>query len=92
MEKIVFGDEKVISLFARESLRIFRFCVMPWKDEPKPRIKYCLGKKRLLGSRVHHKTELWTQLMVSSWNLSGIFSKDSPQCSSATKSKSYCQD
>ena len=23
--------------------RIFRFCVMPWKDEREPTIKYCLG-------------------------------------------------
>ena len=40
------------------------------------------------GSRVHHNTELWTHLMVSRWNSSGIFSQDSPHCSSATKSKS----
>ena len=29
---------------AREGLRIFRFCVMPWKDEREPTIKYCLGR------------------------------------------------
>ena len=28
---------------AREGLRIFRFCVMPWKDEREPTIEYCLG-------------------------------------------------
>ena len=43
------------------------------------------------GSRVRHNTELWTQLMVSQWNASGIFSQDSPHCSSATKLKSSCQ-
>ena len=27
-------------------LRIFRFCVMPWKEEPEPTIKYyCLGRQ-----------------------------------------------
>ena len=49
-----------------------------------------LGKKNWVGSRVHHNTELWTQLMVSRWNSSGIFSQDSLHCSSATKSKSSC--
>ena len=44
---------------AREGLRIFRFCVMPWKDER--------------DSKVHHNTELWTQLMVRQWNSSGTF-------------------
>ena len=30
---------------ARKSLRIFRFCVMLWKDEREPTIKYCLGRQ-----------------------------------------------
>ena len=30
---------------AHEGLRIFRFCVMPWKDEREPTIKYCLEDK-----------------------------------------------
>ena len=37
------GDEEVISLSHAEGLCIFRFCVMPWKDEREPNIKYCLG-------------------------------------------------
>ena len=49
------------------------------------------GKTSWRDSRVHHNTELWTHLMVSQWNSSGIFSQDSPHCSSATKSKSSCQ-
>ena len=64
---------------------------MPRKDAPEPTIKYCLGRQSWRGSRVHHNTELWTQLIVSQWNSSGIFSQDSPHCSSATKSKSSCQ-
>ena len=28
---------------AREGLCIFGFCVMPWKDESEPNIKFCLG-------------------------------------------------
>ena len=50
------------------------------------------GKTDRRGSKVHHNTELGTQLMVSQRNSSGISFQDSPHCSSATKSKSYCQD
>ena len=32
-------------LFARQGLRIFRFCVMSWKDESEPNIKFSLGRK-----------------------------------------------
>ena len=60
----------------------------------------CLGKMhqnpqsntvwedKLTWFKSFHITELWTQLMVSQWNSSGIFSQDSPRCSSSTKSKS----
>ena len=30
---------------ARKGLRIFRFCIMPWKDEWEPTIKFCLGRQ-----------------------------------------------
>ena len=30
---------------ARKVLRTFRFCVMPWKDEREPTIKYCLWRQ-----------------------------------------------
>ena len=46
------------------------------------------GKTSWVGSKIHHNTELWTQLMVSRWNSSGTFSQDSPHGSSSTKSKS----
>ena len=46
------------------------------------------GKNSWVGSKVHHNTELWTQLTVSQLNSSGIFSQDSPHCNSSTKSKS----
>ena len=43
-------DEEVVSLSRAKvyvffRLRIFRFCVIPWKDESEPRIKFCLGRK-----------------------------------------------
>ena len=30
---------------AREGLRIFRFCIVPWKDERETTIKYCMGRQ-----------------------------------------------
>ena len=51
-------------ILAREGLCIFRFCVMPWKDESEPNIKFCFGKKNWVGSRVHHNTELWTGFTI----------------------------
>ena len=32
------GDEEVVSLSRAKNLRIFRFCVMLWKDEPEPTV------------------------------------------------------
>ena len=37
------------------------------------------------GSKVHQNTGLFGQWTASQWNSSGIFSKDSPHCSSATE-------
>ena len=50
------------------------------------------GETDWRGSKVHQNTELWTELMVSQWNSSGISSQDSPHWSSAPMSKSYCQN
>ena len=36
------GDEEVISL-SHAKVYFFRFCVMSWKSESEPNIKYCLG-------------------------------------------------
>ena len=46
------------------------------------------GKNSWVGSKIHHNTKVWTQMMVSEWNSSGIFSHDSIHSSSSTKSKS----
>ena len=37
------NDEEVISLSHAKVLCILRFCVMSWKGESEPNIKYCLG-------------------------------------------------
>ena len=85
------GDEEVISL-SHAKVYVFSDSVL------------CLGKVhqnaqpntfwegKLMWFKVHHNTELWTQLTENRWNSSGIFSQDSPHCSSATKSKSSCQE
>ena len=43
METIMFGWwRRSLQSLARKGLRIFRFCVVPWKDEREPTIEYCL--------------------------------------------------
>ena len=39
------GDEQVISLLHTKGLRILRFCIVLWKDEREPSIKYCMGNQ-----------------------------------------------
>ena len=86
------GDEEDISLLHTKVLRIFRSCFMPWKDERTSKIKLCMGKQIDVVQKVHQNKELWTKLMVSQWNSSGVFSQDSPHCSLSVKFKSYCQN
>ena len=43
MEVLVFGTNHQFSTHKR--LRIFRFCVVSWKDEREPSIKYSMGRK-----------------------------------------------
>ena len=76
---------------ARKGLRIFRFCDMPWKDEREPTIKYCLGRQVDMAQKFITIQCFWTQLMVSQWNSSGIFSQDSHHIAALQqKSKSSC--
>ena len=77
------NDEEVISL-----CQILCYVLKRWI-----RTQHAIlsGRTSWLGSKVHHSTELWTQLMVSRWNSSGIFSQHSPHCSSGSKSKSSCR-
>ena len=65
---------------AHKGLSVFRFSIVSWKDEERS------------GSKVYRNTEPWIELMVSHMNSIGISSQDSSRCSSATKSKSHCQD
>ena len=77
------GDEEVISLL---HTKVYVFsdsvsCLRKMNENPQSNIAW---EERL--------TELWTELMVGRWNSSGMSSQESPHCSSAAKSKSYCQD
>ena len=60
---------------------------MSWKGESEPSIKYCFGKQIDVVQKFT-RVQPWTPLTESRWNSSGIFSQDSPHCSSSTKSKS----
>ena len=85
------GDEQVISV-QRTKVHVCSNSVLClWKMNENPRSNKH-GKKDWRGSKVHQNTELWTEVTVSQWNSSGIFSQDSPRCSSVTKFKSYCWD
>ena len=89
METIISGQWwRSYQSLACKGLRIFRFCV--GKVNQNPTSNAVFGTKNWVGSRVHHNTELWTQLTESRWNSSGIFSQGSPHCSSSKKSRSSC--
>ena len=82
------NDEEVISL-SHAKVYVFSDSVLCLgKMNQNPQSKYSLGRKVDLVQKVHHNTELWTQLTESRWNSCGIFSQDSPHCSSSTKPKS----
>ena len=42
---------KKSSVSCTERSTIFRFCVMPWKDEREPTIKYCVGRPIDVGQK-----------------------------------------
>ena len=83
-------NKSSVSCTERSTYSQFLYCVLEWWTRTHNQIMH--GKTDWRGSIVHQNTELWTELMVSQLNSSGISSQDSPHCSSATKSKNYCQD
>ena len=77
------GDEEIISL-SHAKVYVFSdsvLCLGMMNKNPQSNYAW---EEMLMWFIVHQNTELWTQLMVSQWNSSGISSQDSPQCSSAT--------
>ena len=84
------GDEQVISLL-HTKVYVFSdsvLCLGKMNENPQSNIAW----EDRLGWFKSSPEYRGTELMVSQWNSSGISSQDSPQCSSATKPKSYCQD
>ena len=92
--KIFHGDSYLWSTMKKSSVSRMQmstyFQILCYVLERRIRTQHqiLLGKKNWVGSKVHHNTELWTQLTESRWNSSGIFSQDSPHCSSSTMSTS----
>ena len=85
------GDEQIINL-QRTEVHVFSdsvLCLGKIHENPNQTLH---GKKDWRGSKVHRKTETWTESMVSQRNSSGMFSQDSIRCSSAKKSNVYCTD
>ena len=82
---------KKSSVFPHEKVYVFFFfsdsviCFGKVSHNPQRNIVW---ENSWVGSKIHHNTELRTQLTENRWNSSGILSQDSPHCSSSTKSKS----
>ena len=86
------GDQQVVSLL-HTKVYLFSDSVLCFgKMNENPKSNICMGRQIDVVQKVYQITELRTELMVSQWNSSGTSSQDSPHCSSAAKSKSYCQD
>ena len=79
-----------ISSTQRSTYSQILYCVLERWMNTHNRIMH--GKTSWCGSKVLQFSWLWTELMMIQWSSSGIFSQDSPHCSFATKSRSYCQD
>ena len=84
------GGEEVVSL-SRAKFYVFSDSVLCFGKMSENPLSNIVWQDNLTWFKVHHNPKLWTQLMVSRCNSSGIFSLHSPHCSSATKSKSSCQ-
>ena len=81
------GDEQVISLH-RTKVYVFSdsvLCLGKIHENPQSNSAW---EQRLDWFK--SSPEPWTELMVSRWNSSGIFSQDSLRCSTVKKFKSYC--
>ena len=67
------GDERVINL-QHTKVYVFSDSVLVRSSRTPHRTTH--GKKDWDGSKLHRNTETWTELLVSQWSSSGIFSQD----------------
>ena len=83
METIIFGQW----WRSHQSLAMQRFTYFSdsvlrlGKMNENPQSNYAWQDRLTWFQKFTRNTELWTKLMVSRWNSSGIFSQDSPHCS-----------
>ena len=77
--KIFHGDNylwlmmKKSPVYRMQRFMYFQKLCLSWKGESEPYIQCCLGRTIELVQKIHHNTDLWTQLTESRWNSSGIF-------------------
>ena len=81
------GGEEVVS-HARAKVYILSDSVLCLGKVNQNPTSNTVWEEKLSWFKDSPHTELWTQLTESRWNSSGIFSQDSPHCSSSKKSKS----
>ena len=84
------GDEEVISL-SHAKVYVFSDSVLCLGKMSEKSLSNIFWEDKLTWFKSSPQYRALTQLMASQWNSSGIFSQDSPHSSSATKSKSSCQ-
>ena len=88
METIIFGQWwRSHHSPALQSCMYFRILCYVLDRWIRTQHQILFGKNSWVGSKIHHKTELWT-LDEERWNSSEIFSQHSLHCISSTKSKS----
>ena len=78
------NDEEVISL-SHAKVHVFSDSVLCLGKVNQNPASKTVWEEQLSCSKIHHNTELWTQLTENRWNLSGTFSQDSPHYSSFQK-------
>ena len=66
------NDEEVISL-SHAKVYVFSDSALCLGKMNQNRTSNLLGNDSWIGSKIHHNTELWTQITANRWNSSGIF-------------------
>ena len=88
METIILvSDEEVVSL-SHAKVYVFSDSVLSLGKVNRNATSNTVWEDKLSWLKDSPQYRIWTQLTESRWNSNGIFSQDSPHCSSSTKSKS----
>ena len=92
LDNYLWSMMKKSSVYRMQKFKYFRILCYVLEKWIRTQHQIRFGKNSWVGSKIHHNTELWTQLTENRWNSSGIFSQDSPHCSSSTMSKVHKQN